>query len=91
MTTREVNKLNKEPDQKVSQTTDNLQVVSKSGNPGPGPVPKISSWPGLQLLLTWKTYIADISYKNFFFFYICLKNVIKYIILCIMFKFEIFS
>ena len=40
MTTREVNKLNKEPDQKVSQTTDNLQVVSKSGNPGPGPVPK---------------------------------------------------
>jgi hypothetical protein len=36
--------------------------------------------------LTWKTYIADISYKNISF-YICLKNVIKYIILCIMFKF----
>ena len=48
---------------------------------------KILPWPGLQLLLTSKTYIADISYKNYFFYYICLKNVIKYIMLCIMFKF----
>jgi hypothetical protein len=46
-------------------------VVSKSGNPGPGPVPKTRAQ--IRLLLTWKTYIADISYKNFFFLHLFKK------------------